>query len=473
MIRTDIKNYTLAQELQYDVSYISKWTSGHVIPPEKSKKQILDGISKCLVEMSSEEVRDELKSEYEAHSYEELQVAIMENLEAEYMYVKNLQNNTGVDVPQKITYFPEIPLSQYVPKLRHPALHNVRSLDVIAVMDIMAMSKEYQLQIIGIDSSRQKERFYSNVKYSLVLHIQPDKWDYVGDTIFLLNLLEDSSCVNFDIYAASQASGKAVFVVKDEYAISGMILDKECCVSVTMSEDEEICSVLHKRSMTLCTQDKLLFHRFLMGDMLQAQDYIHTVLAMDQRWIIGHMTEHFVSDNLFEEIVAVLKQDNEIEIHLSELRKIHMMTKKLLEESKVKLMIYKMALYNLVIYGELDFYNYRVKLNPEQQLQYLHYFQNLCENNDNVEVRLISEKMISDYEFSKMQCVFLSDTISYIRLDNTWNNLLYIKRYDIKKMFDKFYEELWNCPENMIVSDKINIMENIRNVIQRIQLFRE
>ena len=31
----DVKNYTLAQELQYDVSYISKWTSGQMIPSEK------------------------------------------------------------------------------------------------------------------------------------------------------------------------------------------------------------------------------------------------------------------------------------------------------------------------------------------------------------------------------------------------------------------------------------------------------
>ena len=30
-----IKNYALAQELKYDVSYISKWTGGQMIPSEK------------------------------------------------------------------------------------------------------------------------------------------------------------------------------------------------------------------------------------------------------------------------------------------------------------------------------------------------------------------------------------------------------------------------------------------------------
>ena len=36
----EVKNYTLAQELQYDVSYISKWTSGQMIPSEKYEKKI-------------------------------------------------------------------------------------------------------------------------------------------------------------------------------------------------------------------------------------------------------------------------------------------------------------------------------------------------------------------------------------------------------------------------------------------------
>ena len=38
MIIADVKNYTLASELQYDVSYISKWVSGRMLPAEKNKE---------------------------------------------------------------------------------------------------------------------------------------------------------------------------------------------------------------------------------------------------------------------------------------------------------------------------------------------------------------------------------------------------------------------------------------------------
>ena len=45
MSTAELKNYTLAQELQYDVSYISKWVSGRMLPAKKTEKRVMEGIS--------------------------------------------------------------------------------------------------------------------------------------------------------------------------------------------------------------------------------------------------------------------------------------------------------------------------------------------------------------------------------------------------------------------------------------------
>ena len=42
MAEAEVKNYVLANELQYDVSYISKWVSGRALPTEKSVKKVLE-----------------------------------------------------------------------------------------------------------------------------------------------------------------------------------------------------------------------------------------------------------------------------------------------------------------------------------------------------------------------------------------------------------------------------------------------
>ena len=37
----ELKNYTLANELQYDVSYISKWLNGQMLPGSKTEKTVM------------------------------------------------------------------------------------------------------------------------------------------------------------------------------------------------------------------------------------------------------------------------------------------------------------------------------------------------------------------------------------------------------------------------------------------------
>ena len=51
----EVKNYTLAKRLQYDVSYISKWVSGRMLPAKKTEKHVMEGISACVVDEATDE----------------------------------------------------------------------------------------------------------------------------------------------------------------------------------------------------------------------------------------------------------------------------------------------------------------------------------------------------------------------------------------------------------------------------------
>ena len=46
MATAELKNYTLAKELQYDESYISKWVTGSLMPTEKTHEKVLQEISR-------------------------------------------------------------------------------------------------------------------------------------------------------------------------------------------------------------------------------------------------------------------------------------------------------------------------------------------------------------------------------------------------------------------------------------------
>ncbi|MFQ8907316.1 MAG: hypothetical protein ACLR7K_09910 [Subdoligranulum sp.] len=60
----EVKNYTLAKRLQYDVSYISKWVSVACCLPKRLKSAVMEGISACVVDEATDDGRDLLLREY-------------------------------------------------------------------------------------------------------------------------------------------------------------------------------------------------------------------------------------------------------------------------------------------------------------------------------------------------------------------------------------------------------------------------
>lgn len=469
----ELKNSTLAQELQYDVSYISKWINGRIIPSEKTEKTILEGISRCIVDTASQKGLEILLSDYQVENKEELQLAIFDNLEAEYFYVRELQKNTGTTTTAKTAYFPELTLPQYISKMRHPVLRRVKSLNIVAIMDLMAMGREHRFQLTRFESEHIPwERGYPDVHYSLVINIQPDKWDYIYDTIFLINLLSTNTSIDFKLYGNENASGKMIFAVKDDYTISGMLAGQSHCMSVVVSENEKNCNTLYQNIKVFCSQEQLLFHKTTIKELALKHEYIYSLLSLNQRWLIGHFTEHFLPDDLFEEIINELDSSGKLMIDQDELRKFHHLTKNIINHSPIKLMIYESVFSNLIGNKKLDFYNHDVILNPKQLLRYMEHFLALYQRVDTLEIKLIYGQFISNFEYSTNQCIFLTESISFLRLGshNPKKNLLLLNRSDIRKIFDRSFQECWNNYNNMVISEKTAIIDYMQHVIKGIRI---
>lgn len=148
-----LKNYILAQELQYDVSYISKWVTGKVIPAGANGKT---GAGRQQQLPRSCRVREglaQLCNNYQVDQLQDLKMAIYDNLEAEYNYAReNWKDNTAPS-KERVQFFPELSLEKYIEKMCHPVLRRVSSLDIIAAMDMMAMRRDYRTQIDQIPGS--------------------------------------------------------------------------------------------------------------------------------------------------------------------------------------------------------------------------------------------------------------------------------------------------------------------------------
>lgn len=468
-----LKNYILAQELQYDVSYISKWVNGKMIPSEKTEQKVLSGISHCIANSAMEEGAAQLKEYYQVRDTEELEMAIYDNLAAEYNYAREQQKDTLVSNGEKVCFFPEMSLAKYIAKMQHPVLRRVKSLEIMAEMDLMAMNHEYRIQIISLQAVHPGgDVVYSDVHFSLVINIDSQNWDYIYDTIFIINMLTKMCYVDFQFYGSHQSCGRIIFTVKNDFSISGMLVHNDKCMAVVTTEEKSACNIMYHHIKDLCNREMLLFVQSTMQDLLIRNEYIRALLAKNPRWLIGHMTEVFLPDDLFTEIVLEMEKSGQGAISVEELYRIHQITRNILEKSFIRLMFYENAFSDLAVSGELDFYNCKITLTPEQRIRYMSHIMEIFSQNSNLELRLIYGRLVSDFKYSSSECVFLSDMFSYLRLNNggNRNKIMILNRPDIQMIFDQFFKEVWDKDESVVISDTDSISGYIQHIMQGITL---
>ena len=462
---SEIKNSTLAQELQYDVSYISKWVSGRMIPAEKTISRVLQGISRCIVGAASPEGLQNLMEDYRVDCPEELEQAIYDNLEMEYQYAKEQQKNGAAASTPNISFYPELSTLQFIAKMHHPVLRRVKSLDIMASMDIMSVAYEQRIKMVQVqDSERGGWRTYPNVHYSLLMTLDLDNWEYIRDTIFIINMLYQSSQVDFRLYCGKQAAGRIIFAVKDDFFITGILNEPNQCLSVVSSEDPQNSNLLYHNIAKFCGQDNLMFRQLSMDTMLLEHEYVHSLISPVHCWLMGHVTEHLIPEEMVEDL---LRQCHDMTPEIQEqIRGAHRLVRRTLETSQVRLMIYESALAELMTGDEIDFYGYSVKLTPAQRIQCLRYILAMATELEGLSISIIFGRFVPDFQDVTNQCVFLSNVRSYIRLkQKNSTNVMLINHKNMREIFQRFFEEIWDFDMNVVISDPDEIEAHINHTI--------
>lgn len=471
METTDLKNATLARELQYDVSYISKWLSGQ-LPSAKTEQAVMTGISRCVVHKGSQAGCKTLSDEYQVTTMTDLEGAIYDHLMAEYAYVRNTQKDSASTISPKTLFFPKLTMSQYIARMHHPVLRRVKSLNIMAMMDLMAMDREYRMQITRIKSGSSSQQWrYPDVHFSMIIDLDTIQNDYVYDVVFLLNMLTDMTRIDFRLYGARNAYGRAIFTVKDEFSITAMLTQSQECMSVVITEDSESSNILYNTIQARCTRERLLLRKSTMAEMLASNDYARSLIATNQRMLFGHLTEQFVPQELLEAIIAD-PPAHEAVVTADQLRWFQSLALRRLEELPVQMIFYESALSEFAVDGILDFFNIKIHLTPAQRLQYIRNLRDLIYKNDNLSVKLIYGRLFTDFQYNANQYAFLSDNISYLSLDCTESteSLHIINNREMNKVFSCFFDEVWNSRQDVVISDRDEVLNYIDHIVQQIGL---
>lgn len=434
----EVKNYTLAKRLQYDVSYISKWVSGRMLPAKKTEKRVMEGISACVVDEATDDGRDLLLREYSVSIPSDLKAAIYDNLIAEYDYLQE-------------------------------------ELDIVAVMDLMEMAREYRLKVANLQNGQLvDQRSYDNVYFKLMIDISREKWDPIYDAALIINVLTNFSHIHFKLFGSTAAAGRAVFVVKGDFAITGLLVSHSRCAAVTATEDPQNCESLYDNFSKLCVRDDQLFRDTSMRQLISQYDYMHTLLASNLRWMFGHLNELLLPDDLFEEILTA--HEAELKDFLgatpAELRGVHNLAKGVVEETNIRILIYETAFSSMAVSGELDFFSYKVSLTPDQRSRCISHVLQLCKQREKLEFRLISGRIVNDFQYVADPNMFLSGAASYLRLDNNCpiNRIAMVNNSVMEDRLSEYFDQVWNLDDQNVTKERNAIAEHIHHVLQGIHL---
>ena len=464
LVTANIKNYALAGELNYDVSYISKWLSGKSVPSKKNIESIARRTADMILAAGSEEGQEKLLYRFGAENHEELGEKLYAGLLDAYAQATGKINQDKYASNASVMVHPDSQYALLQDYVRQADLSGTMNIAVLA--DFFSLDKTAKLLLAGIEKDGFRiRRMRDDIHIHFIIDITQLRGESVYDVILFIHMLTNYSLTDFSLLHSHFASGKLVFSVIDQYA--GMnILTDNCqflCMASTRSKKEV--NGIFSEIMSLENPDRTMFSVTSIERMLQSHEYIQTLVSPNIRWLIGHITEHFLSPEIFTELSGqVFGEDRQL---AAEAERAFLLAQNVLYKKEISMIVYDTALTDFILSGEVDFFNQKVTLTPKQRKSQLEFLRDSFRGKKNLQIKMIEEGFSADFRYITNPCVFLSDSIDYLRLENGAyeKNILLLSDKTLRGIFSRFFEEIWNNSHEVVISDLSVILKKVDNLI--------
>jgi hypothetical protein len=136
------------------------------------------------------------------------------------------------------------------------------------------------------------------------------------------------------------------------------------------------------------------------------------------------------------------------------------------------MMVYSSAFVDFALSGEVDFFNNKVVITPQQRTRELKHIRELLQSMDTDHLKMMNGGFSDDFKYVTNPCMFLADSLDYLRLENLQyeNNLMLIKDNRARQVFDAFFEKIWTYEHINMVSDHSEIINKLDSLIQTAEL---
>lgn len=468
------KNYALALDLGYDVSYISKIINSKIFPVSKNAGVICEKISSFVMNQAGENTK-ELLAEYIGVKYnnkgegrdsdKELERQLIAELYKAYEYSVNKFNAHAQQTGSQesgIQYEEMNSFTVINPRLRRRYLNIPldesitieNPLDILVIANIFALNKDDKLHLAGIKSSDISNVKPGLMKMRIILNLNyNEEMDPIFDPILIIYMLGNYLCNSFEIYSTNFTFHALALSVKNHFAhfvVQGC--DNKCLIATTSRDENVIDDTYEALEEIITTSCQPIFRCYTSEEMILRKQYMRCIIGKNIRILLGTINEIFLPSKIFLRLAKDNFGDNK-EIY-EELKKIDVVLSNATYDSEMQILLYEQTLNNYVLTGELSFFDKKVKLSVKEREEHIKFMIQLFKDNSNIKVKMIKGYFIEEFKQFDNPNIFLSSISNYLRIntENTDKKLLVIKDKKMDKIFENFFVEAWNNRAD-VVSD--------------------
>ncbi|MGL5347737.1 MAG: hypothetical protein ACRDA3_10320 [Peptostreptococcaceae bacterium] len=478
------KKSTLARELGYDVSYISKWINAKNLPTQKSISTICkvtaEFIAKSLTPTSIQELVDYFEIDTDISGIGVLEEYLEKSLKESYEAVSGKSSLGGYkSTRSEDNYNSMIHINprlrkQYLSKDFGIFASKSNKLDLIMSANLYKLNNDDKKSIAVMKKKLNETPSVTDIRIRVLMGFEGGNEDTVFNTILILNLMTTYPHINMKIYNCDVESNAVLSVIKDRMLHIATYARDGRCLFTNMSKEKHIVDEMYySLEDIVTTQGKLVAERKLPREIIKDKTYIQYIMGQDLRLLIGSMNEFFMPYDLFMDVGrSIFGEDEAI---ISELRQINIFLQNVTYISKIKVLIYEAELRRYISTGELKFFNIPIKLTMEQREMHIKYIEEIVRNSENVEIRLADGNFVEEFKDVEDPSLYLSKTMKLAKSHPSKgiNDYVLIKDPEFKRLCDELFDVLWDKRTDIVISDRDDILERISKTLAYARILNE
>ncbi len=441
-----LKSYVLASHLNYDVSYISKWVTGSMLPAAKHVNSMCKEIASIILDSSDDTALNDLFLIYPTADRNSLGDAISQSLMAAYqrsnekkgqsksLLLSDENNSRTVANPH---------LQKQYMRFSPPAagseaqLNSAEKLGLVMLADLFALSKEDKLHIAKVNADTNFCQYIGELHY--LISLSPELADDSFDALLITYLLNNAVGFNLTMSNYKHAPCSLMFVIQNYCIHLSIILQNHRPILSDTSHDKRVINEMY--DTLIATEQNFarpLVRDTIMEDITIGKQYLSFVISPNISLFLSRMDEFLLPDDVFEEL---LEQTDKPEVEKNEIRNLHNLFKTAMGSSRIRIALLDDKLRDYALNGTIDFYGVELTANLDQRERHLKYIMSLLKRKTHsLQIYITNRSYLKDFDSTFMPCIYLSDLFCYIRIAacEERNRAYIIESDELKNIYLRF-----------------------------------